>query len=125
MALEISIMQKEDEKIIVLSLNGSLDGDTHRELKTKVAKQLEKNPKAIILELQGLEYISSMGISAILESRRLAETRNASFMMSNIPPHIQQVFNIVNALPNMRIFKNLEEADNYFMEIQKRIKEKS
>ncbi len=44
-------------------------------------------------------------------------------MMANVPRHIDQVFKIVQALPDVRVFESMEEADRYFQEIQDRIKQ--
>ena len=52
----------------------------------------------------------------------MTEASGASFMMSNVPAHIDQVFRVVKALPNIRVFNSRQEADDYLMEIQKRAK---
>ncbi len=122
MALKISSMIREEDNVIVLSLEGSLDTDTYQQLKDKAFSQLDKSPKALILDLKSLDYISSMGISALLEIRKKAEVAKSGFMMSNVPAHIDHVFKIVNALPDVRIFASIEEADKYFMEIQNQVK---
>jgi anti-sigma B factor antagonist len=124
MALNISIMKREDDGLIIIALKGSLDSETYRELKTKAQKYLDQQPTAMLLDLKDLDYISSMGISTLLEIRKALESKGGSLMMANVPPQIDHVFKIVNALPNLQIFKDIEEADQYFMEIQRRIKEK-
>ncbi len=123
MGLKISVMTNEEEKMVVLILVGSLDTETQPALKDKVAAQISKNPKALVLDLKSLEYISSMGISAVLEARRMTEFIGGKFMMANVPAHIDQVFKIVNALPDVPMFESREEADEYFMTIQKKIRE--
>jgi anti-anti-sigma factor len=122
MGLQISVLTNEDEQMVVCMLVGSLDTETYQKLKDKVATQLKKTPKVLVLDLKSLEYISSMGISAVLEVRKSIEAIGGRFMMSNVPVHIDQVFKIVNALPDVPMFESREEADKYFLAIQKKIK---
>jgi len=123
MGLQISVLKKEDEELTIISLKGSLDTETHQEFKNRAEKELAKQPKGLIVDLEFLEYISSMGISALLEVHRQADAKGASFMLSKVPEHINQIFRIVKALPaNIRLFTSIEEADEYFMGVQKRAK---
>jgi len=123
MGLDISTLKKEEENAVILSLKGSLDTQTYEKLKIHADKYISKGLKALVLDLQLLDYISSMGVSAILEVRKKSEAIDAAFAMTNIPSHIAQVFKIINALPDVRIFENMAEADRYLKGIQDRIKE--
>jgi anti-sigma B factor antagonist len=125
MALRVSVLKKEGEGVTILSLQGSLDTETHQELRDKIKLQLAEAPHALVLDLELLDYISSMGISAIIEASRMAEDAGTTFMISNVPEHINQVFKIVKALPKVAIFENMEEADQYLLEMQKRYKKAS
>ncbi|MBW1768561.1 MAG: hypothetical protein JRJ65_16145 [Deltaproteobacteria bacterium] len=49
---------------------------------------------------------------------------NGSFGMINLKPQIRKVFDIINALPEITVFKNVEEADRYLDIMQKREIEK-
>jgi anti-sigma B factor antagonist len=122
MALEIDVFKKENENVIILQLRGSLDTQTYQQLTDLARQKISKTLKGIILDLEPLEYISSMGISAILQVRQMLESQGAQLMMSNIPNHIDQVFRTVKALPDVKIFESMEEADRYFLEIQRRAK---
>ena len=123
MGLKISIAKKEEENVIIMSVGGSLDTQTFQEFKNTAQAQLSASLKAIVLDLEHLEYISSMGISAILQLRKAVKAQGAVMMMSNVPEHIDKVFKIVNALPDVMIFENREDADRYFGIIQRKVKE--
>lgn len=123
MGLKISVLTNEDEKAVVFMLIGSLDTETYQQLKDKAAMQLKKELKNLVLDLKSLDYISSMGISVILEMRKMIESIGGNFMMANVPAHIDHVFKTVNALPDVPMFENIKEADEYFLAIQKQIKE--
>lgn len=123
MGLEITTLKKEEGSAVIFSLKGSLDTQTYEKFKIHADKYISRGLKALVLDLQLLDYISSMGVSAILGVRKKAEAIGGTFVMTNIPAHIMQVFKIINALPDVRIFENMAEADAYLRGIQDRIKE--
>lgn len=122
MGLNISVLRKEEENFLIFALTGSLDTETHEQFRKKVLQHLDSGAKGIVLDLKNLDYISSLGISAILDIRQETEKRNVSLSFAQVPAHIEQVFKIVNALPNVQVFASIQEADKYFREIQDRIK---
>jgi anti-anti-sigma factor len=123
MDLQIDVFRKEDSGLLVLQLKGSLDTKTYQQLSDIARQQIGKASRGMVLDLASLDYISSMGISAILQVRQMLEAAGAKLMMSNVPRHIDQVFQIVKALPDVKVFESMEEADCYFLEIQKRAKD--
>jgi anti-sigma B factor antagonist len=123
MALQISVLRKEDESIVIVKLQGDLDTETYNQLIEKGNQLLTKTVTSLILDLEFLDYISSMGISAIMMIRKLFEAKGASFLMVNVPKPIDQVFQTVKALPDVKVFESMDEADRYLGEIQRRVKE--
>jgi anti-anti-sigma regulatory factor len=47
----------------------------------------------------------------VFKAKKALKEINASFMMANLKPQIKKVFDIINALPDIRVFKSLEEMD--------------
>ncbi len=125
MALELSVYRKEDESVVIVKLKGYLDTETYNQLVEKGNQLMAKAVTGLVLDLADLEYISSMGISAIMMVRKMCEEKGASFVMVNVPVQIDKVFQVVKALPDVRVFESMEEADRYFMEIQQRAKDGS
>lgn len=123
MGLGISVLRREDEDTIIMELSGSLDTETYLDFKDKSDKQFAKSPKALVLDLKNLEYISSMGVSAVLDAYKIAGSKGISFLLSNMPAHIEHVFKIIRALPGIQVFESVEEADKYLAAMQKRIKD--
>lgn len=124
MALNVSIY-KRDAGVFVIALSGSLDSATYSELDVKLKHILVPATKAIMFDLKELEYISSMGVSTLLKAKRMIEGQGGSFAMLNVQPQVNEVFRIIKALPDMPMFETIEEADRYFIEVQKKIKEEN
>jgi len=121
MPLTVEISEKT-KGVMVVALNGSLDTTTYQVLQEKLQGVLVPASKVLIFDLEKLQYISSMGISAVLKARKYMEEHQGSFVMVNLQPQIQTVFDIVNALPSTQIFKNLAEADAYLSAMQRKVK---
>ena len=122
--MTIKVYERE-EGVFVVSLAGSLDSATYGELEDQVAPFLMETTRALIFDLKQLEYISSMGVSVILKAKKGIESFGNSFLMINMQPQIKTVFEIVKALPAIALFENLEEADAYLTEMQRRARERA
>jgi anti-anti-sigma factor len=119
MSLKIHTMKK-DANVFVVSLLGSLDSNTYSELEQALKPILAKPNNSLALDLENLDYISSMGVSVILAAKKNIETRGGVFLMTKLQPQIKTVFEIIKALPSVPVFESIEEADRYLAEMQKR-----
>jgi anti-anti-sigma factor len=70
--------------------------------------------------MNGVTYISSAGVRVILKAKKRLAQNAGSFFMLNLQPQIKKVFEIINALPSLNVFQNIEELDNYLTEMQRR-----
>ncbi|MFH0738334.1 MAG: STAS domain-containing protein [Candidatus Omnitrophota bacterium] len=123
MTLEVNV-DKKGEGTFAVSCSGPIDSITHKELEKTLAPFLIPSTKVLILNMEGVTYISSMGISVVLKTKKAIEENKGSFIMTNLQPQIKVVFEIIKALPNMRIFESMEEADEYLSQIQRKEIEK-
>jgi anti-anti-sigma factor len=113
-----------DEKsagVYVVSPVGSLDTNTYSTLQQEVESLLQESPQVIIFDLKELNYISSSGVSVILMARKVMKSNEGEVLLVNMQPQIEKVFEIIKALPDQRIFKNIEELDSYLDRMQKKV----
>ena len=122
MKLRIVIVDREPG-VYKVSLYGPLDAATYAEFEEEIAPVLNKATKAIILNMEGVNYISSMGLGAIFKITNLMHAQNGALLLTNLQPQIKKVFDTVKALPE-NIFVNLDEADEYLNAIQKKALER-
>lgn len=115
--------RERDPGVFVLASEGSLDTNTYSILEKQVDSILQGIPRVIIFDMQYLNYISSMGVRVILKARKLIESRGGKIVLLNLKPHIQKVFDIINALPSEQVFSSVEEMDRYLDRMQKKTTE--
>jgi anti-anti-sigma factor len=106
--------------VFVITPVGSINTDTYGVLEKETQKVLKKGPQKIILDMVGVEYISSMGLRVVLSTLKALKNENGELALVNLQPQIQKVFDIVNAMPSMRIFESMEEMDRYLDTMQKK-----
>ena len=123
MSLKISVDKKAGD-VFVFTISGSVDSDTYKLLDDRIAPILNAGAKVIIFDMDGVEYVSSMGLNTIFKVQRSLDKTNGTFMMTNIQPQVKKVLEIVKALPSMKIFESIEEADAYLYKIQSEEKDK-
>ena len=105
--------------MFVVSLTGSLDSGTYAALEKKVDYLIaDGKAKVLTLDMAALTFISSMGVRVVLKAKRELQARDGVLCMINLPPPIQKVFEIINALPSLKVFASVEEMDAYLARMQ-------
>ena len=119
MALTMKVAEKKP-RVFVVSLAGKLDGTTFADLERKIDYLIgEGGAMVLTLDMEGLEFISSMGIRVVFKAKKEMAKRGGSFFMASVPPPIVKAFEIIDALPSMKIFSGIAEMDAYLEKIQK------
>ncbi len=122
MSLQIDINEKKPG-LVEIALNGRLDTETADQLEARLNDLLKTAPRAVRFNMKSLDYISSMGIRVLLKTFKTLRQKKAMFLMANLQPQIQKVFEIAEALPPESIFATVEEADEYFDAMQRKVLE--
>lgn len=102
-------------------LSGSLDSNTAPDFERRVDAALENSPDSLILDMSGLNFISSAGLRVIFKARKTMERRGGEVIMTHLKPQVAKVFEIVNALPSLSIFASTKELDDYLEAIQGKV----
>jgi anti-sigma B factor antagonist len=105
--------------VVTVSPIGSIDAKTYPILEEKVDSILKETPDVIIFDMEFLDYINSMGVRVLLKAKKALKDRDGKMVFMKLQPQIKKVFNIINALPSMQVFANIEELDNYLDAMQK------
>ena len=104
-----------------LALAGRLDTHTYAELDRQLAPLLASGIQSLVLDLAGLQYISSAGVRSIFKARKALASHGGKVVVVNPQPQIQNVFDVVKAVPLEEIFPTIEEADAYLDAMQRKV----
>ena len=104
-----------------VALAGRLDTHTYAEFDERLAPVLDSPVRSLVLDLAGLNYISSAGVRSIFKARKALFERGGKVVVVNPQPQIQKVFDVVKAVPLNEIFNTVAEADAYLDAMQKKV----
>jgi len=115
MPLTVNVKEKIPG-VFIVSLAGSLDSNTYTILDKRLDLILGGSPRIITLDMEHLDYISSMGVRVVIKAKKSLIKNGGDLILMNLQPQIQKVFEIINALPSQQIFSSIEELDHYLGE---------
>ncbi len=126
MPLDIKIKRQIDDRrntIVTVELGGSLDTATAPELEKQLSATLDDQVKDLIFDLAKLTFISSAGLRVFAATRKFLKQKGEQVSFVNLQPQIQEVFEIVKALPGVSVFGSIAEFDTYLAARQRKILE--
>jgi anti-anti-sigma factor len=104
---------------MVISPIGAIDASTYTILEDKVEDVLKESPDVIIFDMEFADYISSSGIRVLLKTKKTLKETSGKMVFMNLQPQIKKVFDILQAVPTLKVFASIEELDNYLDVMQK------
>ena len=120
MSLRIEILPpgKGSQRVAV---EGRLDTHTYEDLDEALAPLLTRQLHSLVLDLSGLDYISSAGLRSILKARKALAPHEGRLLVVHPQEQIRKVIEIVQAVPMDEIFESTADADAYLDALQRRI----
>lgn len=123
MELSTTVAIDEQNSVARVALKGALNTDTAPGFEKQLFEVLQGDHQLTVLDMKDLDYISSAGLRVIFKAAKQAKTAGRRMAAANRKPHIDKVFEILKALPDMAVFANEQELDDYLDAMQKRVRE--
>lgn len=100
---------------------GPLDSETYRILDAEIKGALTESVNTVVLDMAGVEFIASAAIGIIAKTRATLARKSGELAMINLQPQVRKAFEIMNLIPNLNIFEDEKELDEYLAKVQQRI----
>src|SRR5512142_792493 len=97
----------------VLQVSGRLDQDTCEGFRVDLMKQVEAAAReggTVVLDLSGLEYVSSAGLRCFMLASREAKAQHARIFVAALQPMVEEIFEISHFNLVFQVFPTLAEA---------------
>jgi len=117
MALKVNTAVKRPGIFVVAPI-GSIDAAGNAVFQERVNSVLNQNPDVIVFDMEYADYINSMGIRVLVKTKKALKKSGGKIMFINLQPQIKKVFEILNALPSLKIFASIQELDSYLEAMQ-------
>jgi len=98
---------------LVLRIEGRLDQDTCDSFRTDLLSHVEKSAQAggaIVLDLSGLEYVSSAGLRCFMLASRQAKAQRGRIFVAAMQPMVAEIFEISHFNLVFQVFGSVQEA---------------
>ena len=122
MDLTTTVSVDEDNSVARVGLKGALNTDTAPEFEERLQKIVAEGYLLTVLDMKELDYISSAGLRVIFKAAKQTKSAGRRLAAANRKPHIDKVFEILKALPDMAVFANDQELDEYLDSMQSKVK---
>jgi anti-anti-sigma factor len=120
MELTTTVTVDEANSLARVALAGALNTDTAPDFEQRLLAVLAGGQELTVLDMKDLDYISSAGLRVIFKAAKQAKAAGQRVAAANRKPHIDKVFEILKALPDMTVFANEAELDDYLAAMQER-----
>ena len=98
---------------VVLSVSGRLDQDTCDGFRAELMVHVEATARdggAIILDLAGMEYVSSAGLRCFMLASRQAKAQHGRIVVASLQPMVAEIFEISHFNLVFQVFPAVREA---------------
>ena len=109
----MTVLPRRFANATVLSVSGRLDQDTCDDFRGELMKHVEQTGRdggAIILDLDGLEYVSSAGLRCFMLASRQAKTQHGRIVVAALQPMVMEIFEISHFNLVFQVFPTVREA---------------
>jgi len=97
-------------KVTTLSVTGYIDAETFPQLISEAGKVLEAGRANLVLDLSGVDYISSSGLIALQTISGRAATQGGKAVVCYVGKQVAQVLKISGFVQRLTILADVEAA---------------
>lgn len=98
---------------VVLTVAGRLDQDTCEDFRLELMQHVDQTARdggAIVLDLNGLEYVSSAGLRCFMLASRQAKTQHGRIVVAALQAMVSEIFEISHFNLVFQVFPTVAEA---------------
>lgn len=110
----MEIEEKSANDVNIISLKGRLDAYSSNELEKIINALIDRDCTKIVVNFDGVEYISSSGLRVMLASLKRLRKIQGDIKLTSLRPYVQEVFDIAGFTQVFEIYKEEKEALDSF-----------
>jgi anti-sigma B factor antagonist len=96
--------------VTIIYLSGRLDVHYSIEIEEEINRMIEQGRLKLVINLQGVEYLSSSGLRIFIATARQLKSKNGGLKLVRMSESVRKVFMVVELLDMFEIFDSDEEA---------------
>ncbi|MEA2051332.1 MAG: STAS domain-containing protein [Euryarchaeota archaeon] len=108
----MKLEEKRDGNVAILTLKGRLDAYSSNELERSISALIDDGSVRLIVNFDGVDYISSSGLRVMLASQKRLKKEEGDLKLACLKPYVKEVFDIAGFIQLFAIYEQEEEAVN-------------
>ncbi|OCT11287.1 hypothetical protein A8709_06320 [Paenibacillus pectinilyticus] len=108
----MNITEQLQGDVVVVTLEGRLDGNTSASLESAFAKLVEQGNGKFVFNLQGLDYVSSAGLRSLLSAAKMVKVIQGKLALSRMNENVKEVFDMSGFSSIFKLYETEDEALN-------------
>ncbi len=106
----MDVTSNQTEKALIITADGRLDTTTAADFESKCMEIISSGDKNIVIDLKGIEYISSAGLRSILSVGKKVRSDGGNLVFCNLRGMVREVFEISGFSSIFTIHDTREQA---------------
>ena len=106
----LNVEVRREGSIAVLDLVGEINGFAEEALNAAYSEAEAQDPRTILLNFEGVDYINSTGIALIVGLLARARASRRRLLACNLSDHYVEIFNITRLSDFMSVFPDEKSA---------------
>jgi anti-anti-sigma factor len=106
----MNIEPTELEKAVVLKVIGRMDAENADDFQQACERWIAQGSRHLIADLDGLQYVSSMGLRSFLAVAQKLRSLSGSLILCGLHGLPRQVFEMTRLLSLFPVYDNVQEA---------------
>ena len=112
--INISYAGNNDE-LVIISAQGYIDTTTSPELKEVINRQVGSGRYKMIMNLDGIEYISSTGWGVFISELKEIRNNNGDLVLTNMRSNVYNIYELMEFSSILKAFADVKEAIVHFL----------
>ncbi len=115
--------ESEQDEISELRVDGVIDTITAGELEEVVEALIKRGRCRILIDLAGVDYISSAGWGIFISHIKDVRANNGDIKLANIVPNVYEIYELLEFDKVLKVFGSIDEARGDFQPVSPSIGE--
>lgn len=107
-AMEITYDRRDGA--VVVTVSGSIDTLTSGSLAESLAEQIETGAHRLVLDMSGVDYISSAGLRSLLAAVKLARRQGGDFRLAEVDQLVLKVLTLSGFTSILKLYDDVGQA---------------
>ena len=112
--ISISLAESEQDKVSEVRVDGVINTTTASELEEVIDSLLKRERYSMVLDLAGVDYISSAGWGIFISHIRDIRANGGDIKLANMVSNVYEIYELLEFDKVLRVYRSVDEARNDF-----------